>query len=86
MVQSSQGGHGISEKEGPKATASLSFPNIHPWACNLSCWQSACDWNETKFEFFPIRASNSAGKLLYFQEARDLYKWAIFTCSWSWSI
>jgi len=43
MVQSSQGGHGISEKEGPEATASLSFPIIHPWACNLSCWQSTCD-------------------------------------------
>jgi len=27
----------------PEATASLSFPDIHPWACNLSCWQSACD-------------------------------------------
>jgi len=25
-----QGGHGISEKEGPEATASLSFLNIHP--------------------------------------------------------
>jgi len=49
MVQSPQGGHGISETEGPKATDSLSFPNIHPWACNLSCWQSACDGNETKF-------------------------------------
>jgi len=23
-------GHGISEKEEPEATASLSFPNIHP--------------------------------------------------------
>jgi len=43
MVQSSQGGNGISEKEGPEATASLSFPNILPWTCNLSCWQSACD-------------------------------------------
>jgi len=30
MVQSSQGGHGISEKEGPEATAFLSFRNIHP--------------------------------------------------------
>jgi len=39
-------GHGIFEYEGPEATASLSFPTIHPWACNLSCWQSACDWNE----------------------------------------
>jgi len=38
-----KGGHGISEKEGPEATASLSFPNIHPWACNLSCWQSTYD-------------------------------------------
>jgi len=38
MVQSSaKGGHGISEKEGPKTTASLSFPNIHTWACNRSC-------------------------------------------------
>jgi len=74
-VQSSQrGGHGNFEKVGPEATASLSFPNIHPWACNLSGWQSACDKNETKFEFFPIRASNSADKLLYFQEAPDSYK------------
>jgi len=38
-----KGEHGISEKEGPEANASLSFPNIHPWACNLSCWQSSCD-------------------------------------------
>jgi len=37
------GEHGISENEGPEATASLSFPNIHPRAYNLSCWQSACD-------------------------------------------
>jgi len=36
-------GHAISEKEGPEATAWLSFPNIHPWACNLSRWQSTCD-------------------------------------------
>jgi len=36
-------GHGISEKEGPEATASLSSLTIHPWACNLSCWQSTCD-------------------------------------------
>jgi len=43
MLQSSQGGHRISEKEGPEATASSSFPNIHHWACTLSCWQSACD-------------------------------------------
>jgi len=50
----SRGGRGISEKEGPEATASLSFPNIHPWACNLSCWQSACDWNEIEFVFFPL--------------------------------
>jgi len=38
-----KGEHGISGKEGPEATASLSFPDIHPWACTLSCWQSACD-------------------------------------------
>jgi len=38
-----KGGHGITEKEGPEATASLSSPTIHPWDCNLSCWQSACD-------------------------------------------
>jgi len=38
-----KGGHGISEKAGPEATASLSFPYIHPWACNLSWWQSTCD-------------------------------------------
>ena len=47
-------GHGISEREGPEATVSLSFPNIHPWACNLSCWQSTCDENETKFDFFTL--------------------------------
>jgi len=23
--------------------ASLSFPNIYPCACNLPCWQRACD-------------------------------------------
>jgi len=38
-----KGVHGISEKEGPEATASLSFLNIHPWAFNLSCWQSECN-------------------------------------------
>jgi len=38
-----KGGHGVSKKEGPEATASLSFPNIHPWTGNLSCWQSTCD-------------------------------------------
>jgi len=38
MMQSSHGG-----KKGPGATPSISFPNIHPWACNLSCWQRACD-------------------------------------------
>jgi len=43
MVQSSQGQHSISEIEEPEAIASLSFPNIHHWTCNLSCWQSACD-------------------------------------------
>jgi len=43
MVQSSQGVHDISGKEGPDATASLSFPNIHPWAWNLFCWQNAGD-------------------------------------------
>jgi len=42
-------------KKGSEATASLSFPNIHPWACNQSCWQSTCDQTETNFEFFPIR-------------------------------
>jgi len=42
VVQSSQGGNGISSKEEAVATASLSFL-IHPWACNLSCWQSECD-------------------------------------------
>jgi len=47
--------HGISEKEGPEATASLSFPSIHPWAVNLSYWQSACDSNETRLNFFPLR-------------------------------
>ena len=26
--------------------------------------------------FFPIRASNSTDKLLYFREARDLYKFS----------
>jgi len=43
VVQSSKGGHGISEKEGSKANVPLSFPYIHSWACNLSCWQSTCD-------------------------------------------
>jgi len=43
MVQRSQGGHSISEQEGPEATASLPFPNMLHWARNLFCWQSACD-------------------------------------------
>jgi len=43
MAQSSRGGRGISEKEGIEATASLFLPIIYPWACNLSCWQSAYD-------------------------------------------
>ena len=72
-------GHG-SERERTKATPSLSLPSIHPWAHNLSCWRSACDQNETKFEIFPIRVSNSADKLLYFQEACDLYKFNCVQC------
>jgi len=43
VVQNSQGVARISGKEGPEAIASLSFPTIHPWVCNVSCWQSACD-------------------------------------------
>ena len=31
--------------------------------------------------FLPIRASNSADKLLYFLEARDLYKFNYVQCS-----
>ena len=39
-----QGEHGISEKEGPARGDCLVFlPNIHPRACNLSCWQNACN-------------------------------------------
>jgi len=30
--------------------------------------------------FFPIRVSNSADKLLYFQEARGLYKFNYLQC------
>jgi len=47
-------GHNIYEKEGTEVTASLLFLYIHAWACNLSCWQSAYDWNETTFELFPL--------------------------------
>jgi len=43
MVQSSQERGTVSPEQRPEATASLSFPNIHSWAWNLSCWQSACD-------------------------------------------
>jgi len=43
VVQNSQGGARYLWKEGPESTASLSFPNIHLWASNLSCWQAACD-------------------------------------------
>jgi len=42
LCKALKSGHGISGKEGPEATASLSFLNIHPWAWNLVCWQSAC--------------------------------------------
>jgi len=33
-----------------------------------------------KFEYFHIRASNSADMLLYFQEARNLYKFNYVQC------
>jgi len=73
-------GQGISGKEGPEATASLSFPHIHPSTGNLVYWQSACDYNESKFEFFPISTSNSEEKLLYFLEAHDLYRFNYVLC------
>jgi len=73
MVQSSQGGHGISEKEGPEATASLSFTIPIPELA--ICLVGKVHVTKMKLTLiFPIRASNSANKLLYFQEARDLYK------------
>jgi len=44
MVQNTQEGGTVSlEKEWLEVTASLSFPDIHPWAWNLFCWQSARD-------------------------------------------
>jgi len=39
-------------KKGPEAAASFSFPNIHSWAWNLSCWQSACDNMKLILNFF----------------------------------
>jgi len=33
-----------------------------------------------KYEFFPIRVSNSADKLLHFLEARDVYKFNYVQC------
>jgi len=36
--------------------------------------------NENKFEFFPSRGSNSADRLLYLQEARDMHKFNYVQC------
>jgi len=30
-------------KRGARGDCLVILPNIHPWACNLSCWQTTCD-------------------------------------------
>ena len=74
MVQNSQAGGTVSlKKRAPRRKPpSLSLPDTQPSDCNLFSCQSAYDKNETKFESFPIRASNSADNLLYFQGAQKL--------------
>jgi len=58
-------------KRWPKATASLSFPiSILKLAICL-VGKAHVTKMKLNLNFFPSRASNSAEKVLYFQEARD---------------
>jgi len=80
MVQSSQGGHGISEKDGPR--------RLPPYPSLISILELAISLvgkahvikMKLNLNFFPIRASNSADKVLQFQESRDLYKFNYVQC------
>jgi len=79
MVQSSQGGHGIFEKRGPR--------RLPPYLSLISnpelaiCLVGKTHVTKMKQNLnFSIRASNSADKLLCFQEARDLYKFNYSQC------
>jgi len=75
-MQSSQGGHGISEKDGPRRLPRYpSLISIPELAISL-VGKAHVTKMKLNSNLFPIRASNSADKVLYF-EVRDLYK---FNC------
>ena len=73
MVKSSQvGGHGISEKDGTRRLSPFpSLISILELAIRL-VGKARVTKMKLNLNFIPIRASNSAYKVLYFQEARDL--------------
>jgi len=56
MVQSSQGGYGISEKEEPKTTASLSFPISILELTICLVGKAHVTKMKLNLKFFPVRA------------------------------
>jgi len=82
MVQSSQRGHGISEKGGPRRLPGYRYPfliSIPELAIRLFS-KAHVTKMKLNLTFFSIGASNSADELLYFQEVRDLYKFNYVQC------
>ena len=74
MVQSSQEGAQYVWKRGARGHCFV----VLPYYPSLSLQSLLlAKHSETKFKFFPIRASNSADMLSYFREARDLYKFIL---------
>jgi len=73
-------GHGISEKDGPRRLPP--YPSLISILELAICLVGKAHVTIMKLNlnFIPIRASNSADKLLYFQEARDLYKFNYVQC------
>ena len=81
MVQNIQEGHTVSlEKNGSRLL--LRYPSLIFTPELGICFVGKAHVNKMKLNlnFFPIRASNSADKLLYFLEARDLYRFNYVQC------
>ena len=81
-MQSSQGGwvHGISETDGPRQLPP--YPSLISILELAICLVGKAHVTKMKLNlnFIHIRVSNSADWLLYFQEARDLYKFNYVQC------
>jgi len=75
-----KGGHGISEKDGPRRLPPCPSPiSILELAICL-VGKAHVTKMKLHLNFIPIRASNSADKVLYFRETRDLYKFNYVQC------